>query len=333
MTLRIDVSRALTTHEELAALARAVVAAQPEDELDWIEWKIAGDLSKRPTQGTIARHILGLANRLPDRAALHAGGWGYLIMGAQPGTAPGITRVDPAVLGQGVQSWLGSEGPAWWPHYDEEQGVPVLVVTVAPPRAGQRAFTLRKDLTVTAPAGGSKGYPAGTIFVRYPGRTELAGPGDIRALEDRYAAPALEAARAADANARRSLEIQQERQAAEELERRRTRLMEIADLVIAAQFQAMPVRDSRDYFRCPEQLKLQAVLAGMDYAQVQAEMSEVSALAGAGQGFETFAAAVRARQEIEAAMRRLTVRGERQREQQRRHADSDGVPSESTEPR
>ena len=56
MTLRIDTSRALTTHEERAALVRAIVAAQPEDELDWIEWKIAGDLSKGPTRGTIARH-------------------------------------------------------------------------------------------------------------------------------------------------------------------------------------------------------------------------------------------------------------------------------------
>jgi hypothetical protein len=42
MTIRIDVSRALTTHEELAALVRAVVAAQPEDELDWIEGKSPG---------------------------------------------------------------------------------------------------------------------------------------------------------------------------------------------------------------------------------------------------------------------------------------------------
>jgi hypothetical protein len=317
MTLRIDVSRALATHEERAALVRAVVAAQPEDELDWIEWKIGADLSKGAAQGTMARHILGMANRLPDRAAVHAGGYGYLIMGAEPGSVPGITKVDPASLGQGVQSWLGTEGPAWWPHYDEEQGVPVLVVTVAPPQPGQRAFTLRKELTVKTRGGGSKRYPAGTIFVRHPGRTEIAGPGDIRALEDRYAAPALTSARAAEANTGRSLEVQRERQAAEELERRRARLMEIADLVIGAQFQATPVRDSRDYFRCPEQLKLQAVLAGMDYAQVQAELQGVWALAGAGHGFETFAAAVRARQEIEVAIRKLTVQSEGRREQQR----------------
>jgi hypothetical protein len=52
---------------------------------------------------------------------------------------------------------------------------------------------------------------------------------------------------------------------------------------------------------------LQALLAGMDYAQVQAQMPEVWALAGAGQGFETFAAAVRARQEIEVLMRKLML--------------------------
>jgi hypothetical protein len=305
MTLRIDTSHPLASYEDRTALVGAVVAAQPEDELDWIEWKLTGDLDKKQTQGTIARHILGMANRLPERAALHAGGYAYLVMGAEPGSSPGVIRVDPANLGQAVQSWLGAEGPAWWPHYDEEQGVPVLVVTVAPPEPGQRIFTLSKDLTVTAPGGSSKGYPAGTIFVRHPGRTEIAGPGNVRALEDRYAAPALESARAAESNAQRSLEIQQERQAAEEYERRRARLREIGDLVIGAQFQASPVRNSSDYFRCPEQLKLQAVLAGMDRTKLEAEMPQVLALAGVGQGSSTFAAAVAARYEIEAAMRDL----------------------------
>jgi hypothetical protein len=321
VTLRIDTSRALAASEDRAALVRAVVAGQPEDELDWIEWKIAGDLAKGPTLGTIARHILGMANRMPERASLHACGWAYLIMGAEPGSTPGIARVDPANLGQGIQAWLGTDGPAWWPYYDEHDGVSVLVVAVAPPKPGQRAFTLRKDLTVTSPAGNSKGYPAGTIFIRHPGRTEIAGPGDIRALEDRYAAPALESARAAEMNAERSLAIQRQRQTAEDLERRRARLMEIADLVIAAQFQAEAVRGSRGNFRFPEQGKLQSVLAGMDYAQVQAEMPEVSALAGAGQGFETFAAAVAARKEIEAAMRKLTSQGQRDQEQLRADPD------------
>jgi hypothetical protein len=70
MTLRIDTSSEFSSYEDRAGLVRAIVAAQPEDELDWIEWKVAGDLSKGPTQGTIARHILGMANRRRTRAAM-----------------------------------------------------------------------------------------------------------------------------------------------------------------------------------------------------------------------------------------------------------------------
>jgi hypothetical protein len=84
MTPRIGVSRALATDDGRAALARAAAAAQPEDELDWIEWKVTGDLSSRPAQGTIARHIPGMANRLPGRAALRAGGYGYLSWARSP---------------------------------------------------------------------------------------------------------------------------------------------------------------------------------------------------------------------------------------------------------
>jgi hypothetical protein len=227
-------------------------------------------------------------------------------MGAQPGSAPGIATADPASLGPGVQSWPGTEDPDLRPHYDEEQGVPVLVVTVAPPESGQR---------IHPPQGpGShdsgrrlQGIPAGTVFARHPGRTEIAGPGGIRPSEDRYPAPALESARAAEANTRRLPEIRRERHAAEELDRRRARLMETSGLVTGAQLQATPARDSRDHFRCPEHPKLQTVLAGMDYAQIQAEMPEAPRLAGAGQGLETFGAAVTARREIGAAMRKLTV--------------------------
>src|SRR5260370_33765175 len=48
-------------------------------------------------------------------------------------------------------------------------------------------------LAKSAPGGGSKGYPAGTIFVRYPGRTEIAGPGDIRGGPLRGAGPGISA--------------------------------------------------------------------------------------------------------------------------------------------
>jgi hypothetical protein len=54
------------TGEEAAAVVGAVLPASPADELDWIEWKSTFDLSSKPVQGTLARHILGMANRLPE---------------------------------------------------------------------------------------------------------------------------------------------------------------------------------------------------------------------------------------------------------------------------
>jgi hypothetical protein len=113
MAVVIDTSRALRTLGDLSSFVRAIAAALPEDELDWIEWKCAGDLSDKATQGTIARHILGMANRRPEQAALRAQGCGYLVMGVEPGSLHGITPIDPSQLDQGVQHYLGPDGPAW----------------------------------------------------------------------------------------------------------------------------------------------------------------------------------------------------------------------------
>ena len=57
------------------------------------------------------------------------------VRGGRPlglGQRSGITTEDPAGLGQGVPSWLGSEGPAWWPYYHDEHDVLVLVVVTTP---------------------------------------------------------------------------------------------------------------------------------------------------------------------------------------------------------
>ena len=72
MAVMIDTSCALRTPQQLAGLVQAVVGALPADELDWIEWKAGLDLSGKRVQGTIARHILGMANRLPADARRHA---------------------------------------------------------------------------------------------------------------------------------------------------------------------------------------------------------------------------------------------------------------------
>lgn len=92
MPIQIDANTARRTHDELIQLVNAVTHASPNDELDWIEWKSGLDLADRPTQGTIARHILGMANRRPDQARLHVEGCGCLVIGAEPGKVTGVTR-------------------------------------------------------------------------------------------------------------------------------------------------------------------------------------------------------------------------------------------------
>jgi len=104
--IRIDSSRRLRSHAELKGLVEAVVDAGSEDETDWVEWKTDVDLASHEGQGTIARHILGFANRQPEDAARHVGGCGYLVVGAEPGKAPRLRPVDPADLEPRVQQFL-----------------------------------------------------------------------------------------------------------------------------------------------------------------------------------------------------------------------------------
>jgi hypothetical protein len=148
------------------------------------------------------------------------------------------------------------------------------------------------------------------VFVRQPGKTEIAGSDDIRALEDQYAAPG----RLAEAHAREMLEIEEARHAAEEIERRRRWLAEMARLAAAVMFKPQTIMDTAGvtksgatgavtsgYFRCAEQLELQSLIAGMDMSGLEA----VSDWPGTGRLITAFAAAARARIEIEAAMQKL----------------------------
>ena len=179
MPLNVDSSRALRSPKELADLVQAVLTASANDETTWIEWKNGLVLVDRDARVKLARHILGMANRPVDEASRQAGGCGYIVIGAEPANCGGVTEIDPADLDGGLRPYIGSDGPRWSPHYVNSQGKSVLVITVDPPRRGDRAFTLQKAY---------ENYYAGQIFVRRPGRTISAEPGDIRALEDRFAA-------------------------------------------------------------------------------------------------------------------------------------------------
>ena len=181
MAVDIDTSKALRGVADLQRLVTAVAEADSEhDEPDWLEWKSTLDLSAKEGCFPVARAILGMANRLPDRAALTCEGLGFVVVGAEPSSCPGIATVDPATLTQLIEPYVGgADGPAWTPTYVPADGVTVLVVTVEAPGQGDPIFTLRREFDKAR---------SGVVFVRKHGCTVPADAGDMDALQARLVA-------------------------------------------------------------------------------------------------------------------------------------------------
>lgn len=180
MALDIGTDLALRGLNDLRRLLDAVVSADEHDEVEWIEWKSTLDLSGKDGCFTIARTILGMANRLPDAASLACEGLGYIVVGAAPASVDGIQSVDPAHLDARIDAYLGgADGPRWTPTYVTHDEATVLMVTVEAPRFGDPIFSLRKEFDV---------YPSGAVFVRKKGRTVRAIAEDMDALQRRLLA-------------------------------------------------------------------------------------------------------------------------------------------------
>lgn len=168
----------------------AVVEADEHDEADWIEWKSELDLTSKRGCFHIARAILGMANRLPERATLTCQGLGFVIIGASPGNLAGVATVDPAHLDQLIEPYVGgADGPRYTAVYVPVDSVVVLVVTVEPPKPGDRIHVLQREFPKYDKAGSERGsYPSGALFVRKHGRTVQADATDHAALQDRLVA-------------------------------------------------------------------------------------------------------------------------------------------------
>lgn len=160
----------------LEALVRYVSAADPKNETDWLEWKVGLDLTSAEGRFEVAKHILGFANRDPDRARLHAGGRGFVVLGAEPGNLQGQPAMDPADIVNGLRRYIADDGPAWTPTWVSIDAVNVLVLEVEPPAWGDSIHSLRRTLG---------GHREGEIFVRRPGETVPRSPEELRMLERR----------------------------------------------------------------------------------------------------------------------------------------------------
>lgn len=146
----------------------------------------------------ISRAILGMANRSVRVAASAFEGVGYVVIGAEPGTLRGQAVPDSAELVNGLRRYTGHGWPLWDGRTVDVDGTGVLVVTVEPPRDGDRIALLQRSYQPPK----KPMVPEGTVFVRQPGATERASKAELEMLQDRLVAglTGQEAALKADRN-------------------------------------------------------------------------------------------------------------------------------------
>jgi hypothetical protein len=176
MPLHIDTAAAIRRPTDQAALVQAVLAADRTDETHWLEWKSRLDLTAVEGRFTVAKAVLGLANRHPDHAARAMQGNGYLMIGVEPANLVGLPPVDAADLDAQLRRFLGREGPQWSPTWIPIDGTHVLLITVEPPRWGDPIYLLHRD---------HGHFHAGTVFARRSTSTRPAGPAEMAYLQDR----------------------------------------------------------------------------------------------------------------------------------------------------
>lgn len=167
---------------ELPALIQ--MAHADASELTELEWKLHWDFSpSNPKRAGLAKHIVAMANRDPDRAAQMFAGHAYIVIGVEPGEVRGVDPLDPADVDQMLRPYTGSE-IGWHSANVEFGGKNVLVVVVDPPRWGDPVHALRKGSE--DPETGEV-FEKQTVYVRRPGTSTPADAEELARLEKRAA--------------------------------------------------------------------------------------------------------------------------------------------------
>ena len=183
--INLDGSTPMPPHR-LTELITAILEAKPEDECDWAEWKSRLDLGNRQGQLTLARSILGFANRNPETSQRPFAGTAYMVIGAEPGQLVGVQPLDLSVLQPKVAHYLGNPGPFWRHHYVtpvEDPTLTVPVVEIPAPRPGEMPYPLAHEGVDDT----GKTVMSGTLFIRRGSKTERANYDEVLMLGKRAA--------------------------------------------------------------------------------------------------------------------------------------------------
>jgi len=160
---------------ELAKLVQQVYAHQLLQESHWLEWKSQADLADKAWLARVARFVLGVANRSRGSNPGPYEGRAFLLLGAEPGQVTGTSVVDPAVVTQGLQRFLGTPGPQYAIDYVATVGGAIVaVVTVPPPPPGNRPYLARASFSRE-----KEELREGRIYIRRAGVTAEATAGEV----------------------------------------------------------------------------------------------------------------------------------------------------------
>ena len=194
--MEADLSRLPTGNAAWLALVDHALALGDLAEVDFLEFK--GELpftdrsARKRSAATLARAILGLANRLPDVAERHLGGYGVVLVGIRGHVVVGAEQVDGAVLHDALQPYLGDDGPRWDYTYVQHGEGLVLAVVVDPPRWGDLIHPCRKEFSSDD---GKVHVRDGDIFTRVPGKTRRSTSSDLADLQRRRERSPMQGAR------------------------------------------------------------------------------------------------------------------------------------------
>jgi hypothetical protein len=152
-------------------------------EVDFFELKTILPFDNRTDRkrsgALLARQILGFANRMPDVAAAHFGGFAVVLVGVCGGDVTGAQQVDGTILHDAVHPYLGDDGPHWDYQYIAHDAGPVLAIVVDPPKWGDPLYACIKDF---GDAASKASLSDGDVHVRVRGRTRLATSHDLAQL-------------------------------------------------------------------------------------------------------------------------------------------------------
>jgi hypothetical protein len=184
----VDTSRPPHGERTRKAILDAIVAMGDMTEKHYLEVKSELNIAAKADIAKIAKFILGAANRSPQTADRHFGGYAVMVLGAKQGGLPGVAsgievlHIEDKIkkyIKPGSVHWELERAPA------DVAGREVLFIIVDPPRQGDPVHVCRGAYQSDDRKNTKNDLADGDIYVRGVGATAKATSAELDALHAR----------------------------------------------------------------------------------------------------------------------------------------------------